>query len=186
MIYGYARVSSKGQAREGYSLEAQDKALREAGASEVYSDAFTGTKSERPELDKLLKKLKSGDTMVVSKLDRIARNLTQGIELIDSLGERGIKVHVLDLGVIDDSPTGRLIRNIMLCIAEFDRDMIQQRLDEGKAISGNYGGRHKKFSDKQLRHAVELLRDHSYSQVVEITGISKSTLQRAKKSSGSD
>ena len=85
MIYGYARVSSKGQAREGYSLEAQDKALREAGASEVFSDAFTGTKSDRPELDKLLKKMKSCDTMVVSKLDRIARNLIQGIELIDSI-----------------------------------------------------------------------------------------------------
>lgn len=181
MIYGYARVSSKGQARDGYSLEAQDKELRAAGATEVFSDAFTGTTSDRPELDKLLQKMQSGDMMVVTKLDRIARNLTQGIDLIDSLGERGIKVHVLDLGVIDDTPTGRLIRNIMLCIAEFDRDMIQQRLDEGKAISGNYGGRHKKYTEKQIRHAMELLEDHSYSQVVDMTGISKSTLQRAKK-----
>lgn len=183
MIYGYARVSSKGQARDGYSLEAQDKTLREAGATEVFSDAFTGTTAERPELDKLLKKLKSGDTMVVTKLDRIARNLTQGIELIDNLGAKGVKVNVLDLGMIDDSPTGRLIRNIMLCIAEFDRDMIKQRLDEGKAISGNYGGRHKKYSEEKLRQAVELLKDHSYSQVIELTGISKSTLQRAKKQS---
>lgn len=185
MIYGYARVSSKGQARDGYSLEAQDNELRKAGASEVFSDAFTGTTAERPELDKLMKKMKSGDTMVVTKLDRIARSLKQGIELIDTLGKQGIKVHVLDLGVIDDSPTGRLIRNIMLCIAEFDRDMIQQRLDEGKAISGNLGGHPKKYTEKQLRHAVELLKEHSYSQVIEMTGISKSTLQRAKKEYGS-
>ena len=180
MIYGYARVSSLGQAKDGYSLEFQEKELRNAGASEVFSDAFTGTKINRPQLDKLLLKLNSGDTLVVTKLDRIARSLTEGIKLIDSLGQRGIKVHVLDLGVIDDSPTGKLIRNIMLCIAEFERDMIKQRLDEGKFISGNYGGRPRKYSSKQLRHAVELLKDHSYSQVVELTGISKSSLQRAK------
>lgn len=181
MIYGYARVSSRGQAREGYSLEAQEKALRQAGAAEIFSDVFTGVVTDRPELDRLMSKLTAGDTFVVTKLDRIARNLTAGISLIDELGEKDVTVHVLDLGIIDNSPTGRLIRNVLLAVAEFDRDMIRQRLEEGKAISGNYGGRRKKFTQQQLQHAVELLNQHSYTQVAEMTGISKSTLKRAKK-----
>lgn len=76
MIYGYARVSTKGQAKDGNSLEAQENALRSAGATKIYSDAFTGTKSHRPELDKLMAVMQYGDTLVVTKLDRIARSAT--------------------------------------------------------------------------------------------------------------
>ncbi len=82
IIYGYARVSTKGQAKDGNSLEAQENVLRVAGAAEVYTDAFTGTKSRRPELDKLLAVMQPGDTLKVTKLDRIARSATQGIEFV--------------------------------------------------------------------------------------------------------
>ena len=85
MIYGYARVSTRGQAKDGNSLEAQEIALRSAGATVIYADAFTGTKTHRPELNKLMALLHSGDTLVVTKLDRIARSATQGIELVQSL-----------------------------------------------------------------------------------------------------
>ena len=71
MLYGYARVSTRGQAKGGNSLEAQENSLRSAGAAKIYADAFTGTKT-RPELDKLMAVMQSGDTMVVTKLDRIA------------------------------------------------------------------------------------------------------------------
>ena len=135
MIYGYARVSTKGQAKDGNSLEAQEIALRSAGAIEIYADAFTGTKANRPELDKLLAVMQSGDTMVVTKLDRIARSATQGIALIQSLLDRGIVVHVLNMGLMDNTPTGKLIRNIVLTFAEFERDMIVERTQEGKAIA---------------------------------------------------
>lgn len=84
MIYGYARVSTRTQAKDGNSLEAQENALRAAGAMEIYADAFTGTESHRPELDKLLAVMQSDDTLKVTKLDRIARSATQGIELIQS------------------------------------------------------------------------------------------------------
>lgn len=97
MIYGYARVSTKGQAKDGNSLEAQENALRTAGATEIYADAFTGTKANRPELDKLMKAMQSGDTMVVTKLDRIARSATQGIEMIQGLLDKGVTVHVLNM-----------------------------------------------------------------------------------------
>lgn len=134
MVYGYARVSTKGQAKDGNSLEAQEVALRAAGATEIYADAFTGTKAHRRELDKLMKVMQSGDTMVVTKLDRIAWSATQGIELIQGLLDKSIIVHVLNMGLMDNTPTGKLIRNIMLAFAEFERDMIVERTSEGKRL----------------------------------------------------
>lgn len=185
MIYGYARVSTKGQAKDGNSLEAQENALRSAGATKIYADTFTGTKTHRPELDKLMAVMKSGDTMVVTKLDRIARSATQGIELIQKLLDKGIAVHVLNMGLLDNTPTGKLIRNIMLAFSEFERDMIVERTQEGKTIAKQNPefreGRPKKFSKEHINHALLLLNNYSYSQVELMTGISKSTLIRAKK-----
>ena len=184
-VYGYARVSSKGQARDGNSLEVQRNALEAAGAEVILSDAFTGTKLERPELDKLLQEIKSGDTLIVTKLDRIARSVQQGIQLIDDLAQRGVKIHVLNMGMMDDTPTGKLIRNVMLCFAEFERDMIWQRTQEGKAASGKKGGRNPKFSSEQMKHAMDLLEEsHTYEDVAKMTGISKSTLIRTRKRTG--
>ena len=185
MIYGYARVSTRGQAKDGNSLEAQENALRSSGATKIYADAFTGTKVHRPELDKLMTVMQSGDTMVVTKLDRIARSATQGIELVQKLLDRGIIVHVLNMGLMDNTPTGKLIRNIMLAFSEFERDMIVERTQEGKSIAKQNPsfkeGRPKKFSRVQINHALELLSKFSYKQVEEMTGISKSTLIRANK-----
>lgn len=184
MVYGYCRVSTQMQARDGNSLEAQERLLKENGAEEIYSDAFTGTKAHRPELDRLIDKLQPGDKLVITKLDRIARSASQGIELIQSLLDRGITVHVLNMGLLDNTPTGKLIRNIMLAFAEFERDMIIERTQEGKAIARRQPdfreGRPRLYNKKQIQHALELLKDHSYRQVTELTGISKSTLIRAK------
>ena len=186
-VYGYARVSTSAQAKDGNSLEAQEQALKSAGAVLVVSDAYTGTKTDRPELNRLLETMQDGDTIMVTKLDRIARNLRQGVELIDGLNERGIRVHVLNMGMIDDTPTGRLIRNVMLSFAEWERDNIMERTREGKAVArtkdGFKEGRPKKYTPEQIKHAVALLQDHSYSQVVSMTGISRSTLVRAKNES---
>ena len=184
LIFGYARVSTSGQARDGNSLEVQINALQEAGAEKIFSDVFSGSKNDRPELDKLLNIIQSGDTLIITKLDRIARSLIQGIQLIESLGDRGVIIDVLNMGIIDSSPTGKLIRNIMLSFSEFERDMIIQRTQEGKAIARqnpNFrDGRPKKFSRAQINHALELLQTHSYKQVAAMTGISRATLGRAK------
>lgn len=193
MIYGYARVSTKGQAKDGNSLEAQEKALRAAGATEIYREAFTGTKTERPEFTKLIDELQEGDTLVVTKLDRIARTAAKGIELVDGLLNRGIKIHILNMGLLDNSTTGKLIRNIFFAFAEFERDMIVERTQEGKAIARATAkakgekfkeGRPVVYSRQQKEHALELLNDHSYTQVEEMTGISKSTLIRFKRKKG--
>ena len=179
MIYGYARVSTKGQAKDGNSLEAQEKALRESGSNEIYVDAFTGTKTDRPEFDKLMDKIQKGDTLIVTKLDRFARSMTQGSELVSDLVEKGIKVYILNIGVMDNTPSSKLIRNVFFAFAEFERDMIVERTMEGKAIAKQNPdfreGRPKKYSRKQIEHALELLESNSYKQVEDMTGISKSS-----------
>lgn len=141
MIYGYARVSTKGQARDGNSLEVQTQLLKDAGAKQIFYDSFTGTKVQRPEFDKLTSNLSSGDTLIVTKLDRFARSASQGGQMIESLINRGVTVHILNLGVMDNTPTGKLIRNVMLSFAEFERDMIVERTQEGKAIAREKGVR---------------------------------------------
>ena len=184
MIYGYGRVSTKGQAKDGNSLEAQERLLKEHGAEVIYMDSFTGTKMTRPEFDKLLEKLKAGDTLVVAKLDRFARSVSQASDLITKLIDEGIRVDVCNLGVLDNSSMSTLMRNILLSFAQFERDMIVERTQEGKAIARQNPdfreGRPKKYSRTQINHALELLKHYSYKQVEAMTGISKSTLIRAK------
>ena len=183
MIYGYARVSTKGQAKDGNSLEAQEQALRANGAEKVYKDSFTGTKANRPELDKLLDVLESGDTVVVTKLDRIARSAQAGIELVNTITDKGCNINILNMGMVDNTPLGKVVRNMLFAFAEFERDMIVQRTQEGKAIAkqheGFKEGRPKKFNKDQISHALSLLEDHTYKEVSRITGISEASLYRA-------
>ena len=131
----------------------------------------------------MLQLLEEGDTLVVTKLDRFARSALDGINIIRELFEKGIKVHVLNMGLVEDTPTGRLIFNIMVSFAEFERDMIVERTQEGKAIAKQRDdfveGRPKLYTKKQIDHALQLKESHSYKQVEELTGISKSTLWRA-------
>ena len=185
VIYGYARVSTDGQARDGNSLEVQIRELEEAGAQVIFKDVCSGYKGKRPMFEKMLKKLDAGDTLVVTKLDRIARSLIQGLQLLEDLRTRDILVHVLNMGMIDNSPAGKLIRNIMLCFSEFERDLIIQRTREGKEEArkkpGYREGRPPKFSQLQIKHALELLETYSYNQVAQMTGISKTSLKRFKK-----
>ena len=185
MVYGYARVSTRGQMKDGNSLEAQEKQLKENGAQEIFADSFTGTKFNKPQLDLLLAKLKSEDTLIVTKLDRVARSLSQGSTLISVLLNKNIKVNILNIGIMDKTPSSKLIRNIFFSFAEFERDMIVERTQEGKEIAkqkeGFKEGRPKKFNSKQVDHAVGLLKNNSYKEVEKLSGISKSTLIRAKK-----
>ena len=134
MVYGYERVSTKGQAKDGNSLEAQEKQLRENGATIIFRESYTGTKKHRPELDKLMSVLKEGDTLVVTKLDRIARSTVHGINIIEELLAKGVTIHILNMGKFDTSPVGKLMRTIFFAFAEFERDMIVERTSEGKAI----------------------------------------------------
>lgn len=134
MIYGYARVSTRKQEKNGNSLEAQEKLLRDNGATQIYHDAFTGTKVDRPKLNKLVGLLKEGDTLIVTKLDRLGRSLSKTSELITELIERGVTINILNLGVLNNSSMNTLLRNVLLAFAQFERDMIVERTTEGKEI----------------------------------------------------
>lgn len=181
MIFGYARVSTKTQARDGNSLDAQQAALTAAGAEKIYTDTFTGTKIERPEFDRLRAQLRRGDVLIVTRLDRLARSVSQASGLITEMIDEGITINVLNLGILSNDSV-----NTLLSFAQFERDMIVQRTQEGKAVARatdpNFReGRPPKFDTEQLDHAMELLENHSYTQVVKLTGISKSTLIRERK-----
>lgn len=180
MKYGYARVSTIYQ-----DLEVQLQQLRKENCDQIFSEKYTGTSKKRPEFQKLLGMLQEGDTLVVTKLDRFARSTQDALEIIKNLFERNIKVHVLNMGVIENTATGRLIFTIFSAFAEFERDMIVERTQEGKMVAKQNPdfreGRPKKFSRKQINHALSLLENHSYKQVEDMTGISVSTLVRAKK-----
>ncbi len=136
MIYGYGRVSSTTRyagGEDGNSLEAQEKKLREAGCEEIVLEAYTGTKMERPKFTKLLDKLEKGDTIIVCKLDRFARTAAEGSLLVRDLVNRGIKVNILNMGIADNTPMGKLMVTVLLAFAEYERDMIIERLNDGKA-----------------------------------------------------
>ncbi|WP_166238492.1 recombinase family protein [Paenibacillus turpanensis] len=180
MRYGYARVSTKGQ-----DLTAQIEALKAEGCEKIFHDKITGTSTNRPQFKALLSCLKEGDTLVVTKLDRFARSAKDATSIIEELFAKGVRVHVLNIGVIENTATGNLIFNIFTAFAQFERDMIVERTQEGKAIaklSPDFReGRPKKFTSRQIDHALSLLETNSYTQVESMTGISKSTLIRERK-----
>ncbi|SEF52282.1 Site-specific DNA recombinase [Bacillus sp. ok061] len=186
MIYGYARVSTYGQATKGNSLEEQVQKLESYNCDEIVQEAFTGKTTDRPGFKQLVGKLGQGDTLVVTKLDRFARTLIEGEQIVKELIDRGVKVIIDNMGmIIDNTPNSVLMRQIFFAYAEYERNMIVERTQAGKAIARQRDdfreGRPNKYSKKQMEHALKLLETHSYKQVEDKTGISKSTLIRAKK-----
>ena len=186
MIYGYARLSTQGQ-----NLESQLTELKKAGAEEIYKDKASGKSLNRDGLKDLLSQLTEGDTLIVTKMDRIARNVREGIDLISQLNEKGIKLHVLNMGVFDGSPTSKLITNILLSVADWEREMLLERqragIEEAKK-RGAYKGRAKKYTSKNasLVHALELYDNReankmTMNKIAEATQISRATLYRAIK-----
>ena len=186
MKYGYIRVSTIKQANDGNSLEAQQKQLLENGIvkENIFKDVYTGVKADRPNFKKLLKILKDGDTLVVTKLDRFARSMIEGSKIVNDLIERGVTVNVLNIGIMDNTPSSKLIRNIFFSFAEFERDMIVERTQAGKEIAKQdpdfRDGRPKKYTKKQLEYAKQLKLEEkkTYKQIQQLLGISKATLCR--------
>lgn len=185
MIYGYCRVSSKGQL-ENNSLEQQEREILDRYENAIiFKEQFSGVTTNRPVFNIMLDSLKKGDTLVTTKLDRFCRSTKEGLSIIKKLQENNINIHILNMGLIENSPMGDLIVTCLLAFSQFERAMIVERTSAGKAIARQNKdyreGRPKKYSKKQITHGLELLETNSYKEVESLTGISKSTLIRAKR-----
>ncbi|SDO76156.1 recombinase family protein [Clostridium gasigenes] len=181
-IYGYCRVSTRKQL-DGYGLDVQEKEISEKYESaELYPEQFTGATTERPIFDEVVKKLKYGDTLVVTKLDRLARNTVEGIEIVQELFKKGVSVHVLNVGLLENTSMGKFFLTTLFAVAEMERNTILERTQAGREIArtkaGYKEGRPKKYTLEQMDHAVGLLEKNSYTQVEKMTQISKATLVR--------
>lgn len=153
MIYGYARVSTAAQAREGTSLDSQKEVLTAAGAERIFTDAgVSGAKASRPALDEMLDHLGKGDTVIVAKLDRMGRSLSHLIALVEDFQKGGVVFKSLSEGIDSSTPAGRLMLGVFGALAEFERDRIQERTSIGREAAraaGRRGGRPRKF-DKAM------------------------------------
>lgn len=186
MIYGYARISSKGQL-DNNSLEQQEtEILSKYNNAKVVREQFTGTTTERPKLQELISRLESNDILVVTKLDRFARNTEEGIHLIKQLFAKGVSVHVLNVGLLENTTMGQFFITTLLAVAEMERNMIVERTQSGKAVAkakeGFKEGRPQRMNEKQIKEALSMLTINggckSYSEVAELFDISKRTLMR--------
>ena len=184
MIYGYARVSAKTQLK-GNSMEEQREELKRNGCEVIEEEQFTGKTTSRPKFDELIKhRLQHGDTLIVTKLDRFARNVTEGISTIRFLFSKGVKVHVLNVGLLENTAMGNFFITTLLAVAELERCMILERTASGKEIArlreGYKVGR-PPVPKERIALALELLESHTYKEVADMTGINTATLARYRK-----
>lgn len=186
MKYGYGRVSSKGQKLYGTSYAEQKDILVAQGVPEenIYTDAYTGHEMSRDGFDKLLSLLQSGDELVVCKLDRLARTAAEGSLLVKELVNRGIRVNILNMGVADNTPMGRLMVTVLFAFAEYERDMIVERTQAGKAYKREHdptwkeGRKKKEVTDFQVVREQQASGSITVAQACEKLGISKRTYFR--------
>lgn len=189
MISGYCRVSTKGQLKEGYSIEVQTKEIMERYENPIIEiEQYTGVTTDRPVFNKMVENLKQGDTLVVTKLDRLARNTIEGINIVQELFNKGVAVHILNVGLLENTSIGKFFLTTLLAVAEMERNTIIERTQTGKAIaktkSGFKEGRPRSFNDIQINLALDLIQQgNSYNKVADMTRISKSTLMRAMRKS---
>ena len=178
MTYGYARVSTSDQ-----NLDRQQDALQKYGIDKLYCEKLSGTKKSRPELDRLLKDLVEGDTVVIESLSRLGRSVKNLSELMEIFNEKNIRLVSLKETIDTTSSTGRLLFTILSSLAQFERDVLVERTNEGLAAArarGRSGGR-PASNQSALQKAIALYNTKQYTltEIKEITGISKSTLYRS-------
>ncbi len=178
MLIGYARVSSQDQ-----SADLQRDALGRAGCERIFEETASGARRERPQLHAALDYMRPGDTLVVWRLDRLARSLKQLIETVEGLEGRGIGFRSLTEAIDTTTSGGRLVFHIFAALAEFERSIIRDRTRAGLAAArarGRLGGRPAALGSDDLIAAKALLRDPAITvaQVAERLGVAPSTLYR--------
>lgn len=176
MNIGYARVSTQDQ-----NPELQLDALRQSGCEEIFHEKMTGKLRERPELANCLRTLRTGDVLIVWKLDRLARSLKDLVEIIQDLNERGVGFRSLTESIDTTSPGGRLVFHIFGALAEFEHDLIRERTKAGLQAArarGRKGGRRPAMSEADIKKAAAMLLDPDMTkkEVAEHFRVSRTTL----------
>ena len=175
MLVGYARVSTSDQ-----NLDLQNDALQAAGCERLFTDTVSGARGERPGLTAALNECRSGDTLVVWKLDRLGRSLPHLVETVRDLSVRGVGFKSLQEQIDTTTSSGKLIFHIFASLAEFERDLIRERTNAGLTAArarGRNGGRPKGVDQKKQQAARALKQDtqRSVREICEIVGISRNT-----------
>jgi len=184
MIIGYARVSTQDQ-----NPQLQLDALNGTGCEQVFHETATGTLRERPELTACLRSLRKGDTLVVWKLDRLARSLKDLVEIIHDLNQRGVGFRSLTEAIDTTSSGGRLVFHIFGALAEFEHTLIRERTIAGLAAArarGRKGGRKPALSPADVRKAAAMLGDADITkaEIARHFGVSRVTLNAALNRAG--
>lgn len=183
MKIGYARVST-GEQNPALQLDA----LGGAGCERIFTDKASGASSKRSELEKCLKALGAGDTLIVWKLDRLGRSLHDLIGLLDGLKARGVAFQSLTEAIDTTTPTGRAMWQMVGILAELERSLIQERTKAGREAARARGvkmGRKVKLTSEQIAHARKLLEAGEHiNDVAKSLGVSRRTLYRGLRSSG--
>jgi DNA invertase Pin-like site-specific DNA recombinase len=177
-VYGYARVSTDGQ-----TLAAQDAALSAAGCAKIYSETASGAKTDRAALRKAIARLREGDTLIVTRLDRLARSTRDLLNVLDEVAKRGAGFRSLaDAWADTTTPHGRLMLTVLAGLAEFERHLIKTRTGEGRArakAAGVHMGRPAKLTNHQKREAIAR-RDagEALMDIARTYGVSHTTISR--------
>lgn len=178
MVFGYARVSTEEQ-----SLNRQIDALEQYGIDELLTEKMTGTKRDRPELNRLLDKVRKGDTVAVESLSRLGRSTKDLLALVEQFDREGIVFVSLKEQIDISTPTGKLLLTVLSALCQFERDLTVQRTNEGLQAArarGRKGGRPPK-DKKVIEKALKLYdaQTHSVSEICEVCSISQGTLYKA-------
>lgn len=177
MKFGYARVSTADQ-----NNQLQLDALEKHGVDEVITDTMTGSKKDRPGLNRLLDKAREGDTIVIWRFDRLARSTIDLLTLVDDLQKRGIHLESLHEGLSTAGATGRLMLTMFGALAEFERALMMERVAAGVEAAkakGRTGGRPKSMTPEQIKMARDLVdAGHNKTEIATQMGVSRATLYR--------
>lgn len=188
-VIGYCRNGGLGYLEENM-IDFQEKTiLKEYKNAIIYKENFTGRVLDRPVINEVLKELEAGDTLVITKLDRLILNVKDGITILDQLFNKNIIVHVLNVGILENSRMGRFFIQTMLATVEMESTMLREKIKAGKNVAKQKPdfkeGRPKLFTEEEIEKALSMLLVNggkfSYDKVAEITKISKSTLIRENK-----